>query len=158
MIKDGCLEGIQEVYGLHNTDLFSEGLVGLKSGPLMSSIADIFIRVKGKGAHSSVPHMAKDVISAGAAIIQNLHLIQSRHVASHENFALTITKFHGGDCNNVFPDEATLEGTIRCFSNEVYQSAISKIREVVETSASMLSCTADVEFNAYRPAVVNHPK
>jgi len=158
MIKEGCLNGIQEVYGFHNTDLFAAGLVGLKSGPIMQSIADIVIRVKGKGAHSSCPTMAKDVISAGAAIVQNLHLVQSRHVPSHENFCLTITKFHGGDCNNVFPDDATLEGTIRCFSNEVYQNATAKIREIVKESVSMLGCTAEVEFNAYRPAVVNHAK
>jgi len=158
MIKDGCLEGIQEVYGLHNADACDEGVVALKSGTMGSAIADISITVKGKGGHSSLPHLAKDVISAGAAIIQNLHLIQSRHVQSKENFILTITKLHGGDCGNVFPDVAFLEGSIRCYSNEVYQQAIAKIREIAQSSASMLDCTAEVEVKSYYPAVVNHPK
>jgi len=158
MIKDGCLEGIQEIYGLHNTNFCGEGQVALKSGALMSAIAGVKITVKGKGVHSSIPHLGNDVISAGAAIIQSLHLIQSRHVPSHENFVLSMTKFNGGACNNVFSDEATVEGCIRCFSNEVYHKAIAKIRDVAQSSASMLGCTADVEFNDYYPAVVNHPK
>lgn len=96
----------------------------------MASISGVKIRVKGQGGHSSVPHFCKDVISAGAAIIQNLHQIKSRHIDSKENFVLTITSFHGGNANNVMPDEANMDGTMRCYSNEVFNIAKEKLIQI----------------------------
>jgi metal-dependent amidase/aminoacylase/carboxypeptidase family protein len=58
-------------------------------------------------------------------------MVQTRHVPPDENFILAITKFHAGDCNNVFPDTAALEGCLRCYSNEVYEKICSKIEEAV---------------------------
>ena len=78
MIKEGCLEGIDEVYGFHNIPNFSEGEIRVKEGPVMAAVSLVKIKVVGKGGHGSVPHMIKDVISAGAAILTNLHTIKSR--------------------------------------------------------------------------------
>jgi metal-dependent amidase/aminoacylase/carboxypeptidase family protein len=36
MIKAGCLDGIDEVYGFHNISLFTEGEVRVIPGPLMA--------------------------------------------------------------------------------------------------------------------------
>lgn len=91
MIEEGCMDGVDEVYGMHNVPNFSEGQIRVKEGPMMASISGVKIKVTGKGGHSSVPHYFQDTISAGAAIIQNLHQIKSRHIDSKENFVLTIT-------------------------------------------------------------------
>jgi len=36
MIKEGCLKGIEEVYGYHNVPIFEEGDVRVIEGPLMA--------------------------------------------------------------------------------------------------------------------------
>ena len=47
MIKDGCLDGVDEIYGLHLWNYQPLGEVGVKDGPIMAA-ADIFdITVKG---------------------------------------------------------------------------------------------------------------
>lgn len=132
MIEDNCLDKIDEVYGMHNVPNFPEGEIRLKEGPMMAAISGVKIKVKGQGGHSSVPHYFKDVISAGASIINNLHLIKSRCVDSRENFVLTVTQFHGGNCNNVLPDEAFMDGTMRCYSNDVFKSASEKVKQIAE--------------------------
>jgi len=68
MIEEGALDGIDEVYGLHNVPNMPAGHIRLKCGPMMAAIAGIKIKVTGKGGHSSVPHLFNDVISAGAQI------------------------------------------------------------------------------------------
>ena len=57
MIKEGCLEGVDEVYGFHNVPNFEEGDVRVIPGAIMSSSTIIEIRVKGIGGHGSSPHM-----------------------------------------------------------------------------------------------------
>lgn len=37
MIKEGCLEGVDEVYGYHNIPNFDEGDIRVVSGPIMAS-------------------------------------------------------------------------------------------------------------------------
>lgn len=37
MIKEGCLEGVDEVYGFHNVPNFDEGDVRVKSGAIMAA-------------------------------------------------------------------------------------------------------------------------
>jgi len=91
MIKEGCLDGVDEVYGYHNVPNFEEGDVRVIEGAIMAQVAPVKIKVVGKGGHGSTPHMVNDVITAGGAILNNLHTIKSRCVDSKENFIFTLT-------------------------------------------------------------------
>ena len=73
---------------------------------MFASSTIVKITIEGKGGHGSTPHLIKDPISAGAAIINNLHLIKSRFIENSANFVFTITNFESGHTYNVFPDSA----------------------------------------------------
>ena len=47
MIKDGCLEGVDEIYGFHNRPMFKEGIIAVKKGAVMASCSKISIKVHG---------------------------------------------------------------------------------------------------------------
>ena len=47
MIKEGCLDGVDEVYGFHNVPSFEEGQIQVQSGPMMSSVTIVKITVMG---------------------------------------------------------------------------------------------------------------
>lgn len=47
MIKDGCLESVDEVYGLHNVPNFDEGDIRVCAGPIMAAVTRVQIRVIG---------------------------------------------------------------------------------------------------------------
>jgi hippurate hydrolase len=106
MIKEGCLEGIDEVYGYHNVPNFEEGDVRVIEGAIMAMVSTVKIKILGKGGHGSLPNKVNDVITAGTAIVNQLHTIKSRCIDSKENFIFTLTQFKSGFTYNVFPDEA----------------------------------------------------
>ena len=91
MLKEACLDNVDEIYGFHNRPIFPEGDIRVKKGPTMAATTKVQITVHGKGGHGSLPHLVRDVISAGAAILSNLHTIKSRCIDSKENFVFTIT-------------------------------------------------------------------
>jgi amidohydrolase len=91
MIKDECLEGVDEIYGFHNRPMFKEGIIAVKKGVSMASSTRININVHGLGGHGSTPHMVRDVITASAAILCNLHVLKSRMIDSKINCVFTIT-------------------------------------------------------------------
>lgn len=73
MIKEHCLEGVDEVYGMHNMPDFHEGDIRVQPGPVMSGISEVIIKIIGKGGHGSMPHRVNDPITAGAHILVALN-------------------------------------------------------------------------------------
>jgi len=118
MIKDGCLEGIEEVYGLHNIPSFPEGQVRVIRGPTTAGCSGFKVTIKGKGGHSSIPETTRDAIGAAATLVGNLNILKQRYLKTPEGrLVISVTQIHGGSCNNVFPDEAFIDGSIRFFNN-----------------------------------------
>ena len=68
MIKENCLDGVDEVYGFHNIPQFDEGDIRVCEGPFFAACNDVKIRVIGQGGHGSTPSKLRDPIAAGNAI------------------------------------------------------------------------------------------
>ena len=55
LIDNGCLEGVDEVYGFHNWPVGKLGDVWCKEGAVMSQISILKIIIIGEGGHGSAP-------------------------------------------------------------------------------------------------------
>jgi metal-dependent amidase/aminoacylase/carboxypeptidase family protein len=53
MIKEGCLDGVDEVYGCHQWPTAPLGEIWCKYGPVMSEITIVKIKVIGTSGHGS---------------------------------------------------------------------------------------------------------
>lgn len=100
--------------------------------------------------------MIKDVIAAGAAILNNLHTVKSRCVDSKENFIFTLTQFTSGFTYNVFPDEALMMGTIRSYNTSTRDLVKNKVKLITETTALAFGCEAEVDHDDMYPPTINH--
>ncbi len=69
MIKEGCLEGIDEVYGLHVTPLERLGCILTKPGEFYAGACTIKIKIRGKGGHASEPHICINPLVPACKII-----------------------------------------------------------------------------------------
>lgn len=119
------------------------------------------IKVKGKGGHGSFPERVNDVISAAVAVHTNLHTIKSRSIKSSENFVFTICTFNAGSACNVFPDEATMTGTIRIFNKEVTKEITEKLELITNNTAAAFGCTAEIDYQGSDSTIlptINTPK
>ncbi|CAK4716516.1 unnamed protein product [Aphanomyces euteiches] len=102
MIKDGCLESVEEVYGYHNAP-FPLGVVATKAGHLLAHASRFKIVISGPGGHGSAPHVTKDPIVAAGQMILAVQSIASRSISPHEGAVISITQVHGGEADNVIP-------------------------------------------------------
>ena len=68
MIMEGCLDGVDEIYGHHVFNYGPEGQVMVKEGAIMSGVGKVKIYVEGIGGHGSEPAACKDPITAGNAV------------------------------------------------------------------------------------------
>ena len=157
MLRDGLLDrfGIKEVFGMHNYPGMPIGQFAIRSGPAMASTDTIGIRLEGVGAHAAFPHIGIDTILVGAQIVNQLQSIVSRNVDPVEAAVVSICTFHGGEAENVIPQEVRLGGTVRTLSQEVRDLVLKRAREVVEGTARLYGAKAHITLTPGYPVLVN---
>lgn len=156
MIEDGCLEGVDLVYGAHLQSKMESGYVYVRNGFLQASEDTIKIVVRGSGTHGAEPHNGVDPILAASHIMVALQTIVSRNTDPLKELVVSIGKFHAGDADNVIPSEAVLEGTIRVFDPELRKLASRRVREIAENVAMGLGAKAIVTIENGYDALWNH--
>ena len=157
MVEEGILDtfDISQVFGIHNMPEFPVGGFFTTTGPLMAG-ADVFdINIKGRGGHGAMPHGTVDPILAACSIAQAIQSIVSRNVDAAERLVISVTQIHTGSVDNVIPDTAYMNGTVRSFTPEVRDLAERRLREIVAGQAASYGCEADVVYNRGYPATYN---
>lgn len=155
VIKDGQLNGVEAIIGLHNKPDLPTGTIGLKEGPLMAAVDRFHIVLHGKGSHAALPHTGNDPIAAAAQIITAIQNIVSRTISPLQSAVVSVTKIEGGNTWNVIPGSVTLEGTVRTFDTSVRTEVKEKFNRMVELIASSFSQEATVNWFPGPPAVLN---
>ncbi|MDG5471252.1 amidohydrolase [Jeotgalibacillus sp. ET6] len=158
MIADGCLEGVDAIYGAH---VWSENDVGeilFQSGYTMAAADTFHINVQGKGGHGALPHLTIDPVVAASQLVVNLQQIPSRRVDPLKAIVLTVGSFHSGKAANVIPDSAIIEGTVRTFDETVRKDAEKMITSTAQAIEMQTGASVEVTYHFGHPAVYNHPK
>jgi hippurate hydrolase len=158
MIDDGLFDHFpcDAVFGMHNWPGLSVGQFGFAPGPMMASGNLFEIRIRGKGAHAAMPHQGVDPVFVAVQIVQGLQGIVTRAKKPIDAAVLSVTIIKAGDATNVVPDDAFISGTVRTFDERVTDLIDERMRRVAELTAQAHGATAEVRFDRYYPATVNH--
>ena len=160
MLKEGIFEEKPDVvFGMHVTNSY-HGAVAVKSGPAMASAEAFRINIKGTQSHGSTPWASNDPIMAAFDIGTSLQTILSRRIDIRENPAvISVGIVKAGSRNNIIPETAMLEGTIRTFDNEVLSLIHKEMRTIATNIAEAHNVEATVDFAIYGsyPVTVNDP-
>ena len=155
MIKGGAIEGVDAILGIHLWADLAVGKVSVDSGPRMASTDMFKITIKGKGGHGSMPHQGVDAILAGSAVAIDLQSIVSREINSLDPVVLSIGKFYGGERWNILCDKVLMEGTTRCFNNQVRDNFPVMIERVTKKTAEAYRAEGELEYILLTPPLIN---
>ena len=155
MIRDGCLDGVEEIYGLHVWNYQPAGEVGVKEGPVMAAADMFYIKIKGVGGHGAAPQGTVDAIVVASHLIQSFQTVVSRNINPLDNAVITVGKIKGGDNFNIIADEVYLEGTARSYT-EVNRSLIkSKMNQIIEGVSNTYGAKINFEYVDGYPPTIN---
>jgi amidohydrolase len=159
MVKEGVMQNVDAVFGLHVFANVPTGTITYRSGPFMAAADRFEIIVKGKQTHGSAPWRGVDPIVVGAQIVTALQTIVSRNVDITKLPAIvSVGQFQSGVRNNIIPDSARLVGTIRTFDDDVQSDIHARIKRIAEGVASGAGATVDVKIVRGYPVTSNDPK
>jgi len=160
MIRDGLFERFpcDAIFGLHNTPGMPVGAFGIRDGAMMASAGKWEAVFKGKGGHGGVtPHLTQDVTYAAAHFILALQGIVGRNVPPIETAVLSVGHIGAGSAEafNVVPSTLAICGTMRCYSSDVGNTLMQRLRETAEAAAAMSGCQVHIKGEVCMPALVN---
>ncbi|MCP3717397.1 M20 aminoacylase family protein [Paraburkholderia sp. CNPSo 3281] len=157
MIQDGLFERFpcDAVFALHNRPGMPIGTYLVAPGPvtLSSDVADVTVR--GVGGHGATPRRTRDPIVAVAAMIGALQTVISRNVPPGDPAVLSVGFVRGGATYNVIPESATFGLNVRALRTETRSLVEQRVREVIELTARAHGVSADINYRALTPPVVN---
>jgi amidohydrolase len=158
MVRQGVLENVKAIFGLHMSMGGRAGTAGYTSGPSQASSDTYEIVLKGKRSHGANPHEGIDAIAMAAQCYQGLQLIKSRRIDAQQPMVLTIGKIAGGDRHNVLAQEVRMDGTLRTFSEKTREEVRTMMRQTLTNCTGMLGGSYELNFiGVGNPPVVNDP-
>ncbi|MEY9871320.1 amidohydrolase [Streptacidiphilus sp. MAP12-33] len=160
MIDEGLLEAAGEdvvaAYGIHVTSgLLPGGVVSGRPGAAMAAADTLHVTFRGRGGHGSAPHAALDPIPALCEAVTALQTMVTRRFDAFDPVVVTVGHIHGGTINNVIPDDASFEATIRTFSEEARTRAEEETLRVVRGVAAAHGLDADARYERLYPVTRN---
>jgi hippurate hydrolase len=97
------------------------------------------------------------VIGAGAAVINAVQTIVSRNTDPFEPLVCGICSVHAGDADFFITDRMRMSGAIRALNEDVLEHAAKRLQEVVDNTAAVYGCTAELELIREVPPLINDP-
>ncbi|RJO97434.1 amidohydrolase [Exiguobacterium sp. RIT452] len=157
MIADGCLDGVDVIFGTHLWSTTKLGTIGYRVGPVMAAADKFELTLFGRGGHGAKPHETIDAVVLGATVVKELQSIVSRRLDPLQQAVLTIGTLHAGNTFNVIADSAELTGTIRTFDPLVADQIVSEMERTIKGVCDAAGATYAFRYERGYPAVVNHP-
>ena len=160
MLEEGLLDVVPEApvsgaFALHISTMWRSGTVNVRPGPMMAA-GDIFrITLRGRGGHASTPHLAADPVPVAAEIVLALQSMVTRRVGVFDPAVVTVGHIAAGTTNNIIPETAYLEGTIRTLSAQQRAQTMDSVERVATHVAAAHDLTVEFSREEGYPVTVN---
>lgn len=159
MVKEGVMNDVDAIFGLHIWAQVEAGKIGYRSGPAMAAVDVLGINVHGTQSHGAAPWSGVDPIVTSSQIIIGLQTILSRSVNVTQNPAVvSIGAIHGGIRHNIIPEKVEMIGTIRTFGADQQALVHRRITEIATNIAESAGAKAEVSITKLYPATINPPE
>ena len=160
MLREGLLGAagrrVDAAYAVHVTAAERPfGVWFSRPGPLMASADEVTVTVRGAGGHGSAPHHALDPVPVACEVVLALQSAVTRRFDVFDPVVVTAGRVAAGTVNNVIPDDAEVELTVRALSDRHREEALAVVRRVAEGVSAAHGLSAEVVVDHGYPVTRN---
>ncbi|HPX92570.1 MAG TPA: M20 family metallopeptidase [Bacillota bacterium] len=161
MLEHGLLDKlpgqVDALFGLHAEPRLPTGQVISSQGFASASKTNFRIRLRGTSGHGGAPQTYKDVIVAGAAMVNALQTIVSRRSDPQKELVCAILTVKAGETEYFVTDTMEMTGTIRAFDEAVASRAEEDLVDIAGKTAAAHGCSCQIEIIREVSSQLNHP-
>ena len=155
MIEEGCLDGVDEVYGAHNMPIYPLGTIVVKEGPMMAEGTHIKITFIGKGGHGSAPQKANDPLQPAVDFHVKLRDLNKKYQDQGKNFVCVLPLLHVGEAENVIAERALIKGLLRSLDSDFTIEYKAQLVKILDEICDKYKCKVEYTFFTSYPVLIN---
>lgn len=145
LVAAGALENPEprHVFALHAHPGQATGTILSRAGTIMAAAGFFKIIITGRGGHGSRPQDTVDPIVIASQLVTALQSIVARNIDPQEAAVISVCRFSAGNNENVIPQQALLEGTVRFLNQEIG----AKLPELIKRQTEGICHASGAEFS-----------
>ncbi len=153
MIAEGCMEGVQTVFGAHVDPLIPAGSVGIRYGKFYAA-SDIYdVTVHGKSAHGATRELGIDALGAATEMVQKLLKLPEQFLPDRS--VVTVGVLHSGTARNILADEAVFSGILRTLGPDNRKAMKKALIRTIEETSEAWGTRTEIEISPSYGGIVN---
>lgn len=146
---------VSAIFGIHVFPEIPEGTLASRSGEFMAMASEVNVTIKGKTAHGAMPHLGVDSNLLLSKLLVDFQQIQTRMISPLEYSIITFGKIEGGFVRNVVSDFARMEGTVRAFNKETFQTILTSMKNIALSYEKAYNCRVEFDNTDGYLSVIN---
>lgn len=148
--------GATRIFGFHLWPDLPAGALASRPGPLLARSSETTMSFHGRSSHIARWQEGADALAAAARFVPSAEAMCGRLSRERgEPCLLRFGRLEAGTVRNAIAGEARAEGSLRVFSDEMFDRARGALRTLAESAARTEGCTVDVTFSEGYPPVDN---
>jgi amidohydrolase len=159
--KEGILNNISKVYGLHISSTLENGVFSSRKNIMMANSSYIEFTIHCSGGHVMRPDLGSNAISLMSDLLSHLKGFEKLFFGPDEPIAFVPSIARAGDTSNIRPNSAYFCFAIRNFLQKEKLDAFAKaIRQKIETITKLYPTAelSDFQFHSGYPSLANDPE
>ncbi|RKD33861.1 amidohydrolase [Thermohalobacter berrensis] len=150
IIESGYIDELEEIIGIHLRPE-KEAKLGEATPALIHSAAKTLkVKIVGKSAHASRPHLGVNAIDIGVSLINSINNIRMN---PKNNYSIKATQFiTSNNSSNIIPDLVNITLDLRAETNEVMEKLYSKAEKLIINIPKVMGAKGEIVDKKECPA------
>jgi amidohydrolase len=157
MVKDGLMEKIDLIIGMHIENWLEVGTVGVGEGACMAASHPIHIEFFGKTAHASLPQSGANALAMAVSTYNGINTMLATRIDPFAKYICCVGQLTAGHTDNVIPDYAQMKISLRSYDVALESFIVENIRTIAENAAAAQGGTVKFHHETKALPVINHP-
>ncbi len=155
-----CESGVFEryhadrIFGFHVWPDLPAGVVATRPGPLLARASETHVTIHGTSSHIAKSADGHDALLAGAHFLTGVEALMAE-LSVEEPCLLKFGLMQSGAVCNAISAETKVAGSLRVFSDEMFDRARTGVEQRAREACEPYGCTYDLDFADGYPPVTN---
>ena len=157
-----CASGVfdhcrtERIFGFHLWPDLPAGVVASRPGALLARSSEVTVEFAGRSSHIARWREGRDALAAAARFVPSAEALCGRLQRElDEPCLLRFGRLEAGTVRNAIAGAARAEGSLRVFSDTMFDRARAAVTVLAENAAKTEGCTAEITFSEGYPPVTN---
>lgn len=148
----------ERIFGFHLWPDLPAGEIASRPGPLLARSSEVSVSFRGRSSHIARWTEGRDALLAAARFVPAAEAAcAGLQDDLCEPCLLRFGRLEAGTVRNAIAGEARAEGSLRVFSDAMFDRARDEVSKLAEEAAAAEGCSAEVALSEGYPPVRNDP-